>query len=124
GVAGFLYYPQHEAEKAMSARLTALLEPEKSIPIDSRTKSADCAIHGALPDHACTPGAVFSNATIEKICIPGYSQTVRNVSLTLRKAVFAEYGISYPQLRGAFEVDHLIPLAIGGSNDIANLFPE
>jgi hypothetical protein len=33
-------------------------------------------------------------------------------------------GISYPQPRGAYEVDHLIPLELGGDNTIANLWPE
>jgi hypothetical protein len=32
--------------------------------------------------------------------------------------------VSYPQLTGAYEVDHFIPLEIGGSNDIKNLWLE
>ena len=32
--------------------------------------------------------------------------------------------MTYPQPPGAYEVDHFIPLALGGANDIANLFPE
>lgn len=58
------------------------------------------------------------------MCVPGYTKTVRDVSTKLRKEVFAEYNIAYPEPYGSYEVDHLIPLAIGGSNDIANLFPE
>ena len=42
----------------------------------------------------------------------------------MRKKVFAEYGVDYPVPRGAYEVDHLIPLTLGGNNDIANLFPQ
>jgi hypothetical protein len=38
--------------------------------------------------------------------------------------VYEEYGIAYPKPRGAYEADHFIPLELGGSNDIANLFPE
>ena len=38
--------------------------------------------------------------------------------------VYAEYGVIYPQAPGAFEVDHFIPLEIGGSNDLTNLWPE
>lgn len=40
-----------------------------------------------------------------------------------RKQVFAEYGIAYNK-RGNYEVDHLISLELGGSNDISNLWPE
>jgi hypothetical protein len=32
--------------------------------------------------------------------------------------------VSYPQPPGAYEVDHFIPLEIGGSNDIQNLWLE
>jgi 5-methylcytosine-specific restriction endonuclease McrA len=32
--------------------------------------------------------------------------------------------LGYPQQHGAFEVDHLIPLELGGDNVIANLWPE
>ena len=38
-----------------------------------------------------------------------------------KKQVYAEYGVSYPQAPGAYEVDHFIPLEIGGSNDIQEL---
>jgi hypothetical protein len=37
--------------------------------------------------------------------------------------VYAEYGIT-ERNPGDFEVDHLVPLELGGSNDIANLWPE
>ncbi|MGH2501500.1 MAG: HNH endonuclease signature motif containing protein, partial [Ktedonobacterales bacterium] len=35
----------------------------------------------------------------------------------------AEYGIS-SHYAGQYEVDHLVSLELGGSNDIANLWPE
>jgi hypothetical protein len=37
--------------------------------------------------------------------------------------VFREYGLIGVRTRD-YEVDHLIPLSIGGSNDLANLWPE
>jgi hypothetical protein len=48
----------------------------------------------------------------------------RRVSSEAHRQAFTEYGLSYPQARGAFEVDHLIPLELGGDNTIANLWPE
>ena len=38
--------------------------------------------------------------------------------------VFAEYGIEYPVPFGSYEIDHLIPLSLGGSNEVANLWPK
>jgi hypothetical protein len=39
------------------------------------------------------------------------------------REVYREYGI-VERTPGEYEVDHLVPLETGGSNDIANLFPE
>jgi hypothetical protein len=48
----------------------------------------------------------------------------RNVSSAVHKQAFTEYGYTYPQAHGAFEVDHLIPLELGGDNVIANIWAE
>ena len=48
----------------------------------------------------------------------------RRVSSEVHRLAFTEYGFTYPQPRGAFEVDHLIPLELGGDNTISNLWPE
>jgi hypothetical protein len=37
--------------------------------------------------------------------------------------VFAEYGIDW-SFHSGYEVDHIISLELGGSNDISNLYPE
>jgi hypothetical protein len=66
---------------------------------------------------------VFTGVSVSRICTPGYSRSVRNVPESLKRAVYAEYGI-FHHARGSYEVDHLVPLEVGGSNDIANLWPE
>ncbi len=125
GITGLVYFPKYQTDTAKTSQLAAILTgPTESSGLGQREKTANCAINGPLPDRKCTPGAIFPEATIEKICVSGYTQTVRNVSTKLRKQVYQEYGIPYPMPRGSFEVDHLIPLALGGNNDIANLFPE
>jgi hypothetical protein len=91
--------------------------------LGKQTKTSGCEAHGGLPDSACTPGAVFTNATPEVICVSGYTRTVRNVPFSEKDQVYAEYGISH-HVPGQYEVDHLVPLELGGSNDIANLWPE
>ena len=87
-------------------------------------KDTGCIINGPLPDPACTPGAVFADAAPSEICVPGYTKAVRSVSTKLKKQIYAAYNIAYPPPTGSYELDHLVPLALGGSNDAANLFPE
>jgi hypothetical protein len=74
-----------------------------------------------LPNPELTPGDVF-DVTIEDICTPGYAKKVRAVPKALRDQAFNSYGIMYDQ-RNQYQLDHLIPLALGGSNSIKNLFP-
>lgn len=74
------------------------------------------------PDPRLTPGATFP-VTAADICTPGYSRSVRNVPTDVKKQAYAEYGITRHG-PGAFEVDHLISLELGGSNSIKNLWPE
>lgn len=62
-------------------------------------------------------------ADISVICKSGYTKTVRDVPLSEKEEVFAEYGIPY-SLHSNYEVDHLISLELGGSNSISNLWPE
>lgn len=87
------------------------------------TKASGCAASGALPDPACTPGDVFPDVTRVQVCMPGYSSRVRNVPASEKDQVYAEYGI-VTSASGQYEVDHLVSLELGGSNDISNLWPE
>jgi hypothetical protein len=98
--------------------------PGSSVPaLGQRTKTSGCVSNNGLPDSACTPGAIFEDAAVDQICTPGYSSSVRNVPLSEKDEVYAEYGIASHE-PGQYEVDHLISLELGGSNDIANLWPE
>ena len=91
--------------------------------IGEHTKTSGCVSNNGLPDPACTPGAILPEATKDQICVSGYSSSVRNVPDSVKNAVYAEYGITQHS-PGQYEVDHLISLELGGSNDIANLWPE
>jgi hypothetical protein len=87
------------------------------------TKTTGCQANGALQDQACTPGDIISDATTQKICTPGYASSVRKVTQSTKDQVFADYGITTHK-SGQYEVDHLVSLELGGSNDISNLWPE
>jgi len=76
---------------------------------------------GSLPNSRLTPGATLE-VTKEDICTPGYTKKVRDVPVAVKRHVYAEYNTAY--VRGAYEVDHLIPLELGGSNSVRNLWPE
>jgi hypothetical protein len=75
------------------------------------------------PSTSLTPGAIFPDATAEKVCVAGYSASVRDVSSSVRDQVFAEYGLTDVD-RSQYEVDHLIALELGGDNDLKNLWPQ
>jgi hypothetical protein len=75
-----------------------------------------------LPYPDLTPGGVF-DVTLQDICTPGYSKKVRAVTKALRDQAYKSYGITSYQ-PGEYQLDHLIPLSIGGSNSILNLWPQ
>jgi hypothetical protein len=59
------------------------------------------------------------------ICSAGFrTSSIRNVPDSERFAVEEEYGMTPGHYGSALELDHIIALELGGSNDIANLFPE
>lgn len=91
------------------------------------------------PDRTLTPGVFDPEVTDDDICAhdwaPGdppqrggddtYSKAARHTSAHLKDAVFAEYHLINPHDGGhAWEVDHLVPLALGGRDVKENLWPE
>ena len=88
-----------------------------------QTKTSGCVVQNGLEDAACTPGALLASGTKDAICQSGYASSVRNVPTSEKDQVYAEYGITRHS-PGQYEVDHLVSLELGGSNDIANLWPE
>lgn len=120
GLAGY-YAGQDSVVVVAQQALFSVTEP---FVAEVQTKNSQCVALNGLPDPACTPGAIFAGVTKEMTCVSGYTKTVRSVSVSLKKKVYQEYGIVYPPPFGTYEADHFIPLTLGGSNDIANLFPE
>lgn len=104
-------------------RAGATTAAEGGVTLGQRTKTSGCVAQGGLPDRACTPGALLPGATKDKVCVSGYASSVRDVPQSEKEQVYAEYGIR-SRSAGEYEVDHLVSLELGGSNDIANLWPE
>lgn len=90
--------------------------------IGKRTKTSGCVARGSLPDPACTPGEVLTTDA-KTVCASGYAGATRDVSSSTKAKAYSEYGIA-SHTTGEYEVDHLVSLELGGSNGIANLWPE
>ena len=83
------------------------------------------ALAGELPDARLTPGVAVSALTKEKLCAKGFStRSIRNVPKAVKDQAYAEYGLTRNKPPCPCEVDHLISLEVGGSNDIGNLWPQ
>ena len=105
-----------QSKRAAESRDTSFQAPR-------RTKTSNCTVRDGLPDRACTPGAVlFTDADV--VCKMRTS-ALRSINRAqLRETVFASYGIALPVPVGAYELDHLIPLELGGSDTVDNLWPQ
>lgn len=77
-----------------------------------------------LPRPDLTPGAVMTTSSAE-VCERGYAGRVRKVSTATKRAVLKAYGIRCTTACGKhYEIDHLISLELGGSNEPSNLWPQ
>ena len=93
--------------------------------VAASTPVPSAAVAGAvLPNPGLTPGETFPRVTATPVCVSGYAGSVRNVTHDQYVAVYGEYGIPYPEPAGTYELDHLVPLELGGDNSDRNLWPE
>lgn len=108
---------------------------------DTRTPPA-VSRTATLPDAKLTPGAIDTAVRGTEICshtwragatgsppVQGgsltYSQAARHTPDSVKDQAFKEYGLQNPHDDGqSYEVDHLVPLSLGGRDVIANLWPQ
>lgn len=85
--------------------------------------------HGQIPGRSCTPGSIDPAVTQgnirSTICRARWTKKARPPEPQTQRA---KYQVAYPAFhisaRTRSELDHLVPLELGGSNDITNLWPE
>jgi hypothetical protein len=95
-----------------------------TIALARRTRSSDCTL-GPDPDRRCSPGAYYTKLDRAVICSPTFrTSAIRNVPESEKFSVEREYGLQPGHYGSALEIDHIVSLELGGSNDIANLYPE
>jgi len=75
----------------------------------------------SLPEPSLTPGAV-ATADRSQVCAAPRPKNSA-VPPSLARKVFEEYGMPYAKPQ-AYEVDYLITPALGGADDIRNLWPQ
>jgi hypothetical protein len=123
---------------AISLGCIAFVYQGQPLPNESKTSaipsfnvvSSNCHVINGLPDPQCTPGAVnpqVSQETIHNtICVSGFSKSVRpptSYTDPLKVQLMKSYG--FADSRSNYELDHLIPLEVGGApSDVKNLWPE
>jgi hypothetical protein len=103
------------------------------------TYSKQCTLSSAngqaLPDKSCTPGAADAEVIAAglgnpgnlkgTICTPGWTPSADALGQELApvlRAAQAAYNVRVPT-GGSVLLDHLVPLDLGGSNDVSNLWP-
>jgi hypothetical protein len=103
---------------------TTTMNVGRSVALGKRTQTTGCT-RGVLPDRQCSPGAYFSGLTRAVLCSTTFrTSSIRNVPDSEKHQVEAGYGMVPKAYGRTIEIDHIVSLELGGSNDISNLFPE
>jgi hypothetical protein len=89
---------------------------------NSRTMHFSPKLVDSVPDATLTPGDTL-DVTINDICTPGYARKIRAVPAEIKRRVYTAYHREH-ESGICCEVDHLIPLELGGSNFANNLWPQ
>src|SRR6266568_2196320 len=77
-----------------------------------------------LPNPKLTPGAIRTTNAIE-ICADTFrTGPYRHTTAAMKKQVCRSYGVERCPLLDVMEIDHLIPLELGGADEVTNLWPE
>lgn len=96
-----------------------LADVGSSVRLAARTRTSHCR-SGTLPDRRCSPGAYYQRVTDDVSCSVGFDPArIRHVTAAVKRAVDRGYRIGH---RRTGPIGYVVPLELGGSNDIANLY--
>jgi hypothetical protein len=73
------------------------------------------------PNPRLTPGATLE-LTEKELCERHFESSERTIPIALKSQVVDRYAINLDA--GGYNVDHLIPVGLGGSNSVKNLWPQ
>src|SRR5690242_8790671 len=91
------YFLRERAQEPVVTPIPVLSVIPSPAPTATSTNAYPCHSYLGKPDPNCTPGAVFPALTAHDVCKPGYTASVRDVSIATKRLVYARYGLSYPQ---------------------------
>lgn len=73
-----------------------------------------------LPNNLQTPGAA-SKVDVKKLCAADFESSVKPATDWQKAEALSRYGLRPEKFDGA--LDHVVPVALGGTNDPDNLYP-
>src|SRR5438309_1312870 len=77
-----------------------------------------------LPNSKRTPGAIRTTSSAE-ICAPSFrTKPFRRTTKQMKQQVCQWYGVKNCPQQSVLEIDHLVPLELGGKDDVHNLWPQ
>jgi hypothetical protein len=111
------------------------VNPQASRPLGRAANRAPCRVRTRnglpLPDPICTPGAINPTVTLDVLRSKSFrTGCVRNCTTSQRDrlATYRRYGIEHPKGNSGqyqiCELDHLVPLEMGGADTIENIWPQ
>jgi hypothetical protein len=106
----------------LSHRLESPSESGDACGLREPSSDAHAQPPGILPDPVLTKGAVRTSDPAD-VCTDRSTRQYRHWSRARDDHILAEYGLP-PGPHPDFEVDHLIPLDLGGADDDENLWIE
>ena len=88
--------------------------------IAAATLAAPSIAVAQRPSNYKTPGAT-ARVKMEQLCAPDFAASLKPASDWQRNQALERYGLRPEGFSG--ELDHLVPVSLGGSNDPDNLWP-
>ncbi len=85
------------------------------------TMAAD-SLQTGLPSSFLTPGD-SKKVTKEQICAPGYAASLKATKESAKEEAFSRYGLRDGVSKTSV-LNHLIPIELGGTDNVENLWPE